>query len=237
MKEVNKLSNAIGNIGDKLILEAFKYHSRLVLLRSVQWAGVAVISLCLIIGMAVFTKKNNDISITVYAYETNMELTNGKTILMPGQINDDGQMQGHSLQFYVSGNKIASIRFSCKKERISFVDWTEQRGDYGLSKNFTVTYGENEDDYYYLVMDWVPETIIRKLTDNEDIRISDLTQEEKEDVIVMEITYFNGETETAAIQIRLDDNGKFKVSVSRYQITSEDKFVFQQDSIPIEHQP
>lgn len=236
MKEVNKLSNAIGNMDDKFILEAFKYHSRLVLLRSVQWAGAAVISLCLIIGMAVLTKKNSDISITVYAYETNMELTNGKTILMPGQINDDGQMQGHPLQFYVSGNKIASIRFSCKNERISFVDWTEQRGDYGLSKNFTVTYGENEDDYYYLVMDWVPETIIRKLTDNEDISISDLTQEEKEDVIVMEITYLNGETETAAIQIQLNDNGEFEVSVSRYQITSEDKFVFQQDSIPIEHQ-
>lgn len=237
MNGADKLSNAIGNIDETFILEAFEYHPRLVLLRSVRLAGIAVAGLCLIIGMATFMQKNSGSSITVYAYETNTEIANGKTILMSGRINDNGQMQGHPLQFYVLGDKIASIRFSCKNEWISFVDWTEERGDYGLSKNFTVTYGENEDDYYYLVMDWVPETIIRKLTDNEDITISNLTQKEKEDVIVMEITYLNGETETAAIRIQLGDHGEFEVSVSQYQITEEDKFVFQPDSIPIEHQP
>lgn len=66
---------------------------------------------------------------------------------------------------------------------------------------------------------------------------SDMSQEEKEDVIVMEITYLNGRTETAAIWICLDDNGEFKVSVSEYQITEEDKFIFQPDSQPINHQP
>lgn len=237
MNGADKLSNAIGNIDETFILEAFEYHPRLVLLRSVRLAGIAVAGLCLIIGMATFMQKNSGSSITVYAYETNTEIANGKTILMSGRINDNGQMQGHPLQFYVLGDKIANIRFSCKNEWISFVDWTEERGDYGLSKNFTVTYGENEDDYYYLVMDWVPETIIRKLTDNEDITISNLTQKEKEDVIVMEITYLNGETETAAIRIQLGDHGEFEVSVSQYQITEEDKFVFQPDSIPIEHQP
>lgn len=96
---------------------------------------------------------------------------------------------------------------------------------------------KKEADYYYLVMDWVPQNIIRKLTDNENVKISDMSQEEKEDVIVMEITYLNGRTETAAIWICLDDNGEFKVSVSEYQITEEDKFIFQPDSQPINHQP
>jgi hypothetical protein len=156
--------------------------------------------------------------------------------LISGQIGNDGQMRGHPLQFYVLGDDIKSIRFSCRNEWISFVDWTEQRGDYGLSKNFTVTYGEKEEDYYYLVIDWIPQNIIRKLTDNKNIKISDMSQEEKEDIIVMEITHLNGRTETAAIRIRLDDNGEFKASVSEYQITEEDRFIFQPDSQPIKHQ-
>lgn len=232
-----KLSNAIGNIDDKFILEAFRYRPQRVIRRSVRVAGIAVASLFLIIGMATFLHKNSSISVTVYAYETNKEITNGEAILMSGQIDNNGQMRGHPLQFYVLGDDIKSIRFSCRNEWISFVDWTEQRGDYGLSKNFTVTYGEKEADYYYLVMDWVPQNIIRKLTDNENVKISDMSQEEKEDVIVMEITYLNGRTETAAIWICLDDNGEFKVSVSEYQITEEDKFIFQPDSQPINHQP
>lgn len=237
MNRAYKLSNAIGNIDDKFILEAFRYRPQRVIRRSVRVVGIAVASLFLIIGMATFLHKNSSISVTVYAYETNKEITNGEAILMSGQIDNNGQMRGHPLQFYVLGDDIKSIRFSCRNEWISFVDWTEQRGDYGLSKNFTVTYGEKEADYYYLVMDWVPQNIIRKLTDNENVKISDMSQEEKEDVIVMEITYLNGRTETAAIWICLDDNGEFKVSVSEYQITEEDKFIFQPDSQPINHQP
>lgn len=236
MNQIDKLSNAIGNIDNKFILEAFKYRGRLVSLTKKRLAGIVVASLCLIIGVATFIQKNSSIAITVYAYETNRTLINNKPILMPGQISDNGEMLGHPLQFYVLGDNIANIRFSCKNERISFVDWTEQRGDYGLSKNFTVTYGENQDDYYYLVIDWTPETIIRKLTDNKNIKISDLTQEEKEDVIVMEIMYLSGEKETAALWIRLTDSGEFEVFVSEYQITEEDKFIFGADSFSIEHQ-
>ena len=199
-------------------------------------AVIAVASLFLMIGMTTFMHKNRGISVTVYAYETNKEITNGEAILISGQIGNDGQMRGHPLQFYVLGDDIKSIRFSCRNEWISFVDWTEQRGDYGLSKNFTVTYGEKEEDYYYLVIDWIPQNIIRKLTDNKNIKISDMSQEEKEDIIVMEITHLNGITETAAIRIRLDDNGEFKASVSEYQITEEDRFIFQPDSQPIKNQ-
>ena len=234
MNQVDKLSNVIGTIDDKFILEAFQYRSRLRFIKKKRLAGIAVAGLCLVIGLAALIQKNNDITITVYAYETNRTLVHDKTILMPGQISDNGEMSGHPLQFYVLGNNIANIRFSCKNERISFVDWTEERDDYSLSRNFTVTYGENEEDYYYLVLDWTPETIIRKLTDNENVKISDLTQEEKEDLIVMEITYLSGEKETAAIWIRLTDSGKFEVFVSEYQITEDDGFVFEPNSSQVD---
>lgn len=237
MKKIDKLSNAIGNIDDKFILEAFKYHPQSTLRRSTRLIGIMVASICLMVGITAIVQKNNSLSITVYAYETGKELTGGEAILMSGKIDDNGRMQGHPLQFYVLGDGIESIRFSCRNEWISFVDWTEQRGDYGLGKNFTVEYGEQETEYYYLLMDWVPQNIIRKLTDNKNIGISDLPQEEKEDVIVMEVTYLDGKTETAAIWIKLDNSGQFEVSVGKYQITDKDNFVFQQDSLPIEHQP
>ena len=159
------------------------------------------------------------------------------TVILPGSIDNSGEMKGHPLQFYVLGKGIKSIRFSCKNESISFVDWTEKRGDYGLSKNFTVPYGEEEKDYYYLVMDWNPENMIKKLTENSDVGISDLTKEEKQDMIIMEITYLNGKSRTMAMQIRLNEDGRFTADLREYSITSKDDFVQKPDSETIEHQP
>lgn len=237
MNKANKLSNAIANIDDRFILEALKYRSHLTIHRKIRLIGAIAASICLIIGAVTLLHTENRISITVYAYESNERLESGKAMLMPGRISDNGEMQGHPLMFYVLGNEIESIRFSCKNEWISFVDWTEQRGDYGLSKNFTVAYGNREEDYHYLVVDWVPRNMIRKLTDNQDIQISNLLQDEKEDLIVMEVTYLNGETETVAIWIRLNSNGEFEAFIDSYQITEEDGFIYQPDSLPIEHQP
>ncbi len=237
MNRTNKLSNAIGNLDDRFILEALKYHSHLKVNQKFRLIGAIAASICLIIGTAVLLHTDDSILITVYAYGSNERLADGKVMVMPGRISNSGEMQGHPLMFYVLGDEIESIRFSCKNEWISFVDWTEKRGDYGLSKNFTVAYGSQEEDYYYLVVDWVPRNIIRKLTDNQDIQISDLPQDEKEDMIVMEVTYLNGETETVAIWIRLNDNGEFEVFIDSYQITEEDEFIYQPDSLPIEHRP
>lgn len=55
--------------------------------------------------------KNSSISVTVYAYETNKEITNGEAILMSGQIDNNGQMRGHPLQFYVLGDDIKVYGF------------------------------------------------------------------------------------------------------------------------------
>lgn len=189
------------------------------------------------IGAALLLHRDNYISVTVYAYESDGILADERAMLMPGRISDDGVMRGHPLMFYILGNEIESIRFSCKNEWISFVDWTEQRGDYGISKNFTVAYGSRGEGYYYLVVGWEPQNIIRKLTDNHDLQISELSQDEREDIIVIEVTYLNGKTETAAIRIKLNSGGEFEAFLNKYQITEEDEFVYRPDSLPIEHQP
>ena len=47
----------------------------------------------------------------------------------------------------------------------------------------------------------------------EDIGISDLTEEEKSDVIVLEITYLNGKQERKQIEVSLNDDGLFTAQV------------------------
>ncbi len=237
MIESEKIANAIGNIGDKFLMEALEYPHRQKIYRSIRILSAVAAGICLVTGLALWGQRSTGNPITVYACGTDQQLANGELVLMSGKINDRGEMQGPPLEFYVLGDGIKSIRFSCKNEKISFADWTGQRGDYGLGKNFTVPYGREKEDYYYLVVNWEPQNIIRKLTDNENIKISDLKQKEKEDVIVMEVTYLNGKTETVAIYIKLKDNGNFAASFEPYQITEEDSFIFRQDSLPIEHQP
>ena len=235
MNATDRLSSAIGNIDDRFILEAGRYCSWQKMMRKYKVLGIAVAGICLVVGIVFGMLKNDSMAITVYAYETDAQLLDGEMILMPGTISDTGEMKGHPLQFYILGDKIANIRFSCKNEKISFTDWTEQRADYGLNQNFTVTYGENKEDYYYLVIDWTPEHIIQTLTDDKNVKIADLSQEEKEDIIVMEVTYLNGESEVFAIKIHLEDSGKFQACMERYEITEEDVFVRQQDGDPIEN--
>ena len=48
---------------------------------------------------------------------------------------------------------------------------------YGNAQNFTVAYGEDESEYYYLTISWVPNAIIRELTDNEDSTIAALPED------------------------------------------------------------
>lgn len=236
MKEQLKLSNAIGGIDDRFILEAYEYKRQGANNTRVWKIGIAAAGICLAVGAAVLLYRVDKPSVMVYACDSDQHFAVGQPVLLSGEIDDNGRMRGHPLMFYVLGSEIESIRYSCKNERISFVDWTEQRGDFGLSKNFTVPYGENDEDYYYLVIDWQPEKIIRKLTDHREIGISDLLPEEKEDLIVMEVTYLDGRQETLAINISLSDEGQFTAKVSDYQITDKDDFVFRPDSEPIKNQ-
>lgn len=233
MNKKEILSNVISGMDDRFIQETYEYKRYRRLHRRIWQFGIAAAGICIAIVTAAWLSHGSQPSVTVYACDSDLQLTVRQPVLLPGEINDNGRMKGHPLMFYVLGSGIEQIRFSCKNEWISFMDWTEQRDDFGLGKNFTVPYGEQEEDYYYLVVDWVPENIIRKLTDNKDIGLEDLQPEEKEDVIVMEITYLNGENETLAVNIRLNAEGQFTAYVSNYKITDEDEFVFRQDSLPI----
>jgi hypothetical protein len=132
--------------------------------------------------------------------------------------------------FFLAGEDISTVRFSCKNQMINFVDWTEKRDEYGNAQNFTVPYGEDENEYYFLLIDWVPTGTIRELTDNADSTIATLPDELREDIIVMEITFENGKTATKAITVSLLDDGTFFATFNDYHISEADSFVKRPDS-------
>lgn len=231
------LSQAIGEIDTRHISEAMDYHTtshKMSIFRRPFGKSMiaAVLCLCLLAGFGVFMPFGG-VAIRAYAYGTNEEIIKTGTVLSSGTITNDGTMTGHPLQFYIVGKDIATVRFSCKNQWIDFVDWTQKRDEYGIGKNFTVSFGSDESEYYYLVIDWVPDDTIRMLTDNNDIEIKDLPAELREDVIVLQITYENGKTATKAMKISLQDNGKFVAAFGDYTITDQDKFIEQPDSKPI----
>ena len=231
------ISQAIGEMDSKYINEAMNYHT------SKGKAGIfrrplgrtvfaAALCLCLLAGYGLLMPFAGS-TVKAYAYGANVEISEADTVLSSGTITDDGEMKGHPLQFYVVGKDIATIRFSCKNQWIDFIDWTQKRDEYGPAKNFTVSYGKDEREYYYLTIDWVPEETIQELTDHKEAVIKSLPTELREDLIVMQITYDNGKIATKAMKIRLQDNGKFVASFNDYTITGQDKFVEQPDSLPI----
>ena len=91
-------------------------------------------------------------------------------------------------------------------------------------------YGSNTEEYPYLLIDWVPDKTIRALTDNEDMTIAKLPEELREDVIVLEITYANDQTDTKALTVTLQDNGQFFAKFVDYKITDADTFVRRPDA-------
>lgn len=193
-------------------------------------SAAAGIVLCLVVSGIAFFSSSRKGRIIVYARETGEEITAAGAVLHAGSISDSGEMKGHPLMFYLSGEDIASVRFSCKREQISFMDWTEQREEYGNAQNFTVSYGEDEREYYYLTVDWIPNTLIRELTDSGDSTIAGLPEEMRSDIIVMEITFENGKTATKAITVSLLEDGTFFAALEDYRIGEADAFVRRPDS-------
>ncbi len=231
------ISQAIGGINTRHINEAMNCHisshkTNFFLKPLGKSIIAAALCLCLLIGFGVFLPFSG-LTVRAYDYGNNEEISKTDTVLSSGQITDDGEMKGHPLQFYIVGKDIATIRYSCKNQWIDFVDWTQKRDEYGIGKNFTVSYGEDESEYYYLTIDWVPDSTIRELTDNGDTTIASLPIELREDIIVLQITYENGESATKAMKIRLQDDGKFLASFIDYTITEQDTFIKRPDSTTI----
>lgn len=198
-----------------------------------QAAIAALLTLCLLAGGIGRTSFFNGMTVTAYAQGTDEALTAAGAAISTGTISDTGEMAGHPLMFYLSGKGIDTVRFSCKNQQISFVDWTEKRDEYGLAQNFTVPYGEDAGEYDYLLIDWVPNATIRSLTDDPDTTIAALPTELREDVIVLEITFISGKTAAKALTISLLDDGTFFAAFDNYTISAQDTFVSRPDSAPI----
>ena len=220
------ISDGVGNISARHIQEAANFKAaekKVSFFRKPfgRYMAAAVLALCILAGgIGVFSPFDGMV-VTAYAHGTDEEITQAGAVITTGTIRDSGEMTGHPLMFYLSGKDISTVRFSCKNQQISFMDWTEKRDDIGLAQSFTVSYGEDESEYYYLLIDWVPNATIRALTDNAESTIADLPQELREDVIVMEITFGSGKTLTKAITVSLLDDGTFFAAFNDYEITAE----------------
>ena len=226
-------SEAMGKIDDKYIMEAVRYRKKDRRLRLVKWAAAAAcLAAVAVIGGMLFPFPGH-MAVSAYAHGTDMEITPAGAVMQSGSISDDGVMRGKPLMFYLDGKGIATVRFSCREQQLYFTDWTEKRAEYGNARNFTVTYGSDESEYYYLTIDWVPNATIRELTDHPDSSIAALPEELRNDLIVMEITFADGETATKAIEISLLDDGTFFASFDDYRVSDADAFVRRPDSEPI----
>lgn len=220
---------AIGQIDDNLISGAAN-DKKTSKGNGLKKLAACAACLCLIIGAIRIFSPAGTMTVTVHAYGTEEEITSTGAIMSTGTISDTGEMTGHPLMFFLSGEDIATVRFSCKNQMINFMDWTEKRDEYGNGQNFTVSYGEDENEYYFLLIDWIPTFTIRELTDNADSTIRTLPPELREDIIVMEITFANGKTTTKAIHVSLQDDGTFFAAFDNYTIRKTDSFIDRPDS-------
>lgn len=222
-------SEAMGELALKYADEALGYKKA----KKPMGAKLGAIAACLAVVIAIGsigTFLHGGMVVSAYAHGTDEEISAAGAVISGGRISDTGEMRGNPMMFYLSGKDIASVRFSCKNQQINFMDWTEKRDEYGNAQNFTVAYGEDESEYYYLTIHWVPNGIIRELTDNKNSTIAALPEEMRKDMIVMEITFENGKTATKAITISLLDDGTFFASFGDYRISKEDTFVNRPDS-------
>lgn len=223
-------SEALGEVRDSYIEEAIRYQRSLQKRRLARWGISAACLALLLAACSLFLPFRRKTTVTVYARGTDEEITAAGAVLITGTISDSGKMKGKPLMFYLSGEDIASVRFSCKNQLLTFMDWTEKREEYGKAGNFTVAYGEDTSEYYYLTIDWTPDTIIRELTDNPSSTVAGLPEDMRRDIIVLEITFGNGETATKAIQVSLLDDGTFFASFDDYEIGPADTFVKRPDA-------
>jgi hypothetical protein len=143
-----EISQAIGNISARHIQEAEGYSARNVKRRFLQRplvkAVASVLARCVLAGgIGIFSNRGGGMVVTAYAYDSQEEITATGAVMTTGTIRDSGEMKGHSLMFFLAGKDIATVRFSCKNQLLNFVDWTEQRDEYGNAQNFTVPYGED----------------------------------------------------------------------------------------------
>ncbi len=234
------ISAGVGNISARYIEEAGNYslpHKRESFFRRRRHRPLiaAVLSVCMMIGgFIVLSPSESGVpAITAHAYGTDEEITSAGAAYTAGKIDDNGELTGHPLMFHLAGENIETVRYSCKHEQINFIDLTERRDEFGLAQNFTVAYGDDESEYGFLLIDWVPGNLISELKNDENTKIASLPDEMRRDVIVMEITFANGKSVTKAIAVSLQEDGTFHAAFDDYSITDADAFVRREDSVAI----
>lgn len=228
-EDKNILVKAIGNIDKAYVLEAMDYRTvkGRIYKKLILAAAVMLIVLC---GTFIFSNIFLKESFQVYAKEAKKLIEDEEIALQTGIIYDDGSQRGIPVAFFIEGNNIKKIRFSCKNEFISF-SIPEDEQEYGYSKNFTINYSEIEyTENCFLV--WNPVNIIEKIQSRK-ISVEELSEDERRDVIVMEIYYENGYRETSALNIYVDTSGEIRARVSDYTITDKDDFVNGEDAAPL----
>lgn len=226
------LSQALGQVEDRYLLEAAEYQPETRKKGdSFRRLGLAAACLGLLMVLAPFFRLEGAV-VAAYAQGTDQPLTASGAVLHTGTIDDKGIQTGHPLMFYLSGQPIEQVRFSCKNQKICFVDWTEARPEFGNARNFTVSYGPDLEEYPYLLIDWVPDHTIQALHDP-DTRIADLPPELRQDVIVLEIQLADGKQLVKAITVELTEEGEFFADFKDYQITDQDEFVRRPDAEPV----
>lgn len=226
-----KFSDAMSELDAKYVDEALSYKKE-----KVSWIKWGSMAACLCLAVFVFAASVfpsfGGMVVTAYASGADEEITSAGATFTTGTINDNGELTGHPLMFHLAGERIDTVRFSCKNGQINFIDLSEQRDEYGFAQNFTVYYGEDENDYSSLLIDWVPNNIIAALKDD-TITISDLPEDIRQDIVVMEITFANGKSITKAITISLNTDGTFYAAFDEYTVLESDDFVNRADSSPI----
>lgn len=231
MKPENIIS-ALTDVDDQIVRNAKSSRSA----KPRRWGklGAAIAACLCLAALAVgVLPPFGGLAVTAYAYESNLEITHDGIVMDTGHIGDTGEMTGHPLMFYLSGKNIDHVRFSCEKEQLEFIDWTQQREEYGLAQNITVPYGEDAQEYRLLTISWAPAHIIDELTRSSQNTVAALPEERKQDKIVMEITFADGSTATKAITIQLRDDGKFVAAFDDYEISETDTFVQRADAKPL----
>lgn len=245
MTKRERLIKAINDVDEKYIVEANEYNgisSRGKIVKYLATAA-AMFVLCLVVVNFIgrFTPDNNERkeqsagtkadvtqAITVYAAEGDKKIGRSSSTIVTGRIDDSGQMNKQNLILYVSGKQIKQIRYSCKNEKMMFED-TANNVFYGLSRNFTVDYS-GRNDYKQLLLEWQADHMIKYISERKNIR--DIPEKRRSDIIVMQVTYEDGSEQTYAVNIRMNDDGRFEAEFSKYQIRESDTFINGADKKP-----
>ncbi|KIR01155.1 hypothetical protein P261_02891 [Lachnospiraceae bacterium TWA4] len=90
---------------------------------------------------------------------------------------------------------------------------------YELSKQLLIDYSHLKSPYdsSYIRVDWNTDKI-KELLENKNYKVSNLSKEERTDVITMEITYENGKTETKNLSIYIRDDGKIEATMNEQSV-------------------